>query len=86
MNQKTDLLSQVLDPEKLLALVATHLNVEPVKLQLVPMTTGKHNSSFWVVAPKNRFVLRLAPKGLISFDCGHQSKKLSPRVSYFGIF
>ncbi|MEH2000438.1 hypothetical protein [Nostoc sp.] len=35
MNQKMDLPSQALDLQKLLALIAAHLNVEPVELQLV---------------------------------------------------
>ena len=56
-----DLPPEALDSEKLIALVATHLDVAPVELQLVPIATGKHNSSFWVVARQNRFVLRVAP-------------------------
>jgi hypothetical protein len=38
-----DLLSDALDAEKRVALVATRLDVEPVELQLVPITTGKLN-------------------------------------------
>ncbi|MEH2421346.1 MAG: aminoglycoside phosphotransferase family protein [Nostoc sp.] len=66
-----DLPSQALDIEKLLTLVAIHLNVEPVELELVPIATGKHNSSFWVVAPDKRFVLRVAPRdstGLLFYE------------------
>jgi len=56
-----DLRSEALDAEKLVALVAPRLDVDPVELQLVPIATGKHNSSFWVVAGQNRWVLRVAP-------------------------
>ncbi|MBW4560905.1 MAG: aminoglycoside phosphotransferase family protein [Mojavia pulchra JT2-VF2] len=71
MNQKMDLLSQALNLEKLLALIATHLNVDPAELQLVPIPTGKHNSSFWVFAPQKRYVLRVAPRdstGLLFYE------------------
>jgi aminoglycoside phosphotransferase (APT) family kinase protein len=66
-----DLPCEALDVEKLVALVATHLNVNPVELQLVPIATGKHNSSYWVVAGKNRSVLRVAPPdstGLLFYE------------------
>ena len=56
-----DLLPEALDLEKLMALVATDLKIDPVELQLVPIATGKHNASFWVVAKANRWVLRVAP-------------------------
>ena len=62
-DQKMDLPPQAIDLEKLLALVAVHLNVALPKLQLIPITTGKHNSSFWVVAEQQRWVLRVATSG-----------------------
>jgi fructosamine-3-kinase len=66
-----DLPSEDLNLEKLVALAATHLGVEPVELQLVPIATGKHNSSFWVVAEPDRWVLRVAPPdstGLLFYE------------------
>ncbi|MEH2353104.1 hypothetical protein [Nostoc sp.] len=44
MNQKVDLSSLALILEKILALIATHLNVEPV--QLVLITTGELEEEF----------------------------------------
>lgn len=66
-----DLPSQAFDIEKLLTLVAIHLNVEPVELLAIPIAIGKHNSSFWVVAPDKRFVLPVAPRdstGLLFYE------------------
>ncbi|HEY9657005.1 MAG TPA: aminoglycoside phosphotransferase family protein [Allocoleopsis sp.] len=66
-----DLPPQAIDLEKLLALVAVHLDVALPKLQLIPITTGKHNSSFWVVAEQQRWVLRVAPSdatGLLFYE------------------
>ncbi len=48
-----DLSPEALDLEKLIALVAKSLDVAPFELQLVLITTGKHTSSFWVVAQQN---------------------------------
>jgi aminoglycoside phosphotransferase (APT) family kinase protein len=70
-DQKMDLPSEVLALKKLGALVANYLNVEPVELQLVPIATGKHNASFWVVAEQHRWVLRVAPPdstGLLFYE------------------
>ncbi|WP_298909473.1 hypothetical protein [uncultured Nostoc sp.] len=69
MNQKMDLPLLALNLEKSLALVATHLNVESVELVLI--ATGKHNSSFWLVAPHKHFALQLAPRdsiGLLFYE------------------
>ena len=55
MNQKMDLQVPALNLEKIIALVASDLNVEPVELVLI--ATGKHNSSFWLVAPHKHFAL-----------------------------
>ncbi|GAB4377532.1 MAG: hypothetical protein Kow00121_27180 [Elainellaceae cyanobacterium] len=66
-----DLPPKSLDLEKLMALVATHLNVAPAELQLQPIATGKHNASFWVVAEPQRWVLRVAPPdstGLLFYE------------------
>lgn len=66
-----NLSSQALDRKKLLELVASHLDVDPVTLQLVSIATGKHNASFWVVAESHRWVLRVAPPdstGLLFYE------------------
>jgi len=66
-----DLPPEALDLEKLMALVAKSLDVAPFELQLVPIATGKHNASFWVVARQNRFVWRVAPPdsaGLLFYE------------------
>lgn len=71
MDQKMDLSSKAIDREKLVALVAAHLDVEPAALQLEPISTGKHNASFWVVAGQQRWVLRVAPPdstGLLFYE------------------
>lgn len=70
-NQKMDLASEALDLKKLIALVAKKLDLAPFELQLVPIATGKHNASFWVVAQQNRFILRVAPPdstGLLFYE------------------
>jgi hypothetical protein len=41
---------EAINLKELATLVATHPDVDPVTLQFVPIATGKHNSSFWVVA------------------------------------
>jgi hypothetical protein len=51
MNQRIDLLLQYPHLEKLLALVATHLKVNPVKIELAPIAKV-HNSSFWGIVSK----------------------------------
>ena len=69
--QTMNLASEAIDVAKLIELVATHLDVGWATLQLVPITTGKHNSSFWVVAEQNRWVLRVAPPdstGLLFYE------------------
>lgn len=64
-------MAEALDIEKLITLVAIHLNIDPVELQLAPIATGKHNTSFWVIAGQNRWVLRVAPPdstGLLFYE------------------
>lgn len=66
-----DLVSGSLNLEWLVGWVATRLDLAPASLQLVPIATGKHNSSFWVVTPQNRWVLRVAPPdsaGLLFYE------------------
>jgi aminoglycoside phosphotransferase (APT) family kinase protein len=63
--------SEAIDLSELVRLVAAHLHVDPITLQLVPIATGKHNSSFWVVGGQNRWVLRVAPPdstGLLFYE------------------
>jgi aminoglycoside phosphotransferase (APT) family kinase protein len=70
MDQKMDL-SSVVDAGILVALAAMHLNADPSDLQLVPIATGKHNASFWVMAGQRRWVLRIAPPdstGLLFYE------------------
>jgi aminoglycoside phosphotransferase (APT) family kinase protein len=52
-------MAEAFDHRVLVALVRMHLDAD--KVQLTPIHTGKHNSSFWVDTPNERFVLRLAP-------------------------
>jgi aminoglycoside phosphotransferase (APT) family kinase protein len=70
-HQKMNSPSKALNLEKLAARVAVHLAVDPVGLQLVPIATGKHNTSFWVVVGLQRWVLRVAPPdstGLLFYE------------------
>lgn len=51
--------------------IAVHLEVDPLALQLSPIATGKHNTSFWVTAGQERWVLRVAPSdvtGLLFYE------------------
>ena len=52
-------------PARLAALIAPHLNTAAASLRLIPIRTGKHNSSYWVEGGATRFVLRLAPPDAI---------------------
>ncbi|MBD3882404.1 aminoglycoside phosphotransferase family protein [Phormidium tenue FACHB-886] len=66
-----DLRFAALNTEKPVALIGSHLARELREFQLVPIVTGKHNSSFWVVAGQNRWVLRVAPPdstGLLFYE------------------
>ena len=79
MDQKMDLPPEAIDFEKLLERVATHLDAAPETLQLVPISTGKHNSSFWVIAEPRRWVLRIAPPdstGLLFYE--HRMMRQEP--------
>ena len=47
--------------ETLIELVLAHLDAVPQSLRFAPVSTGKHNTSFWVDSDRGRFVLRIAP-------------------------
>jgi fructosamine-3-kinase len=47
--------------ETLAELVLAHLDAALQSLRFTPVTTGKHNTSFWVDSDRGRFVLRIAP-------------------------
>jgi hypothetical protein len=81
MNQKMDLQVPALILEKILALIATHLKVEPVELVLI--TTDEHNSSFWLVAPHKHFALQLAPRDSIGLLFYERRYALSLHLSSF---
>jgi fructosamine-3-kinase len=66
-----DLWSTAINLEKLTEPIATYLKIDPGSLRFVPIATGKHNSSFWVVAEPHRWVLRIAPPdstGLLFYE------------------
>ena len=47
--------------EALLRVTRRHIPDSPATLRFDPVTTGKHNSSFWVSGDSGRYVLRIAP-------------------------
>jgi len=47
--------------DTLTALVLAHIETDPASVRLTPITTGKHNRSYWVACDAGRFVLRIAP-------------------------
>lgn len=49
------------DEALLRSLTLTLLDATPASLSFRPVTTGKHNASFWVTGNKGKFVLRIAP-------------------------
>ncbi|HEV2121360.1 MAG TPA: aminoglycoside phosphotransferase family protein [Chloroflexota bacterium] len=52
-------------------LVREHVGADERQLHLTPITTGHHNTSYWVDAPQGRYVLRLAPPddtGLLFYE------------------
>jgi len=62
-------MAEAFDPGTLAALARKQLDAE--EAHLTPIHTGKHNSSFWVDTPHERFVLRLAPPddtGLLFYE------------------
>jgi fructosamine-3-kinase len=62
-------MAEAFDHRVLAALVQMQLNT--AEAHLTPIHTGKHNSSFWVDTPHQRFVLRLAPPdhtGLLFYE------------------
>lgn len=81
MDQKMDLPAEAIDFGNQVEWVATHLDVDPATLQLVPISTGKHNSSFWVIAEPDRWVLRVAPPdstGLLFYE--HRMMRQEPSL------
>jgi len=62
-------MAEAFDQRMLAALVRKQLDSD--EAHLMPIRTGKHNSSFWVDTPHGRFVLRLAPPddtGLLFYE------------------
>jgi fructosamine-3-kinase len=49
------------DIDTLTALVLPHIETDPASVRLTPITTGKHNRSYWVACDAADFVLRVAP-------------------------
>ncbi len=49
------------DAETLAELVCAHVGADPASLCFTPVSTGKHNASYWVNDDLNRWVLRIAP-------------------------
>jgi fructosamine-3-kinase len=53
--------------ETLSQLAHPYLDVDPASLHFSPITTGKHNRSYWVDSPEGRYVLQIAPPDNIGF-------------------
>ena len=49
------------DTEILTELVCAHVDADPASLRFTPISTGKHNTSYWVDGDQSRWVLRIAP-------------------------
>jgi fructosamine-3-kinase len=49
------------DSQVLKELVLAHVDASATSLDFTPVTTGKHNRSYWVNSDVGRFVLRIAP-------------------------
>ena len=59
------------DTATLAKLVCAHISADPILLRFTPISTGKHNTSYWVESGRERFVLRLAPPddiGLLFYE------------------
>ena len=54
-------MTEGLDAAALAERVAPSLGASASSLRLSPISTGKHNSSYWVETPERRYVLRVAP-------------------------
>lgn len=54
-------MAESFDATTLAGLVSPHLDVDPASLRFERVTTGKHNTAYWVDSPSGRFVLRIAP-------------------------
>lgn len=58
-------------PDMLTKLVSQHMAVADGSLQFTRVTTGKHNTSYWVESDLGRFILRIAPPddiGLLFYE------------------
>jgi aminoglycoside phosphotransferase (APT) family kinase protein len=58
------------DHNLLRQLVATHLPVDPDRVRLEPIRTGKHNRSYYIYSDQGDAVLRIAPpqEGMIFYE------------------
>ena len=54
-------MSKVLNFATLTQTVLAHLNADPASVNFGPISTGRHNASYWVNSNLGRFVLRIAP-------------------------
>ncbi len=64
-------MAEPFDPARLAQLVRAHVEVAPGSLRFTPVSTGRHNRSFWVDSDQGRFVLRIAPAddvGLLFYE------------------
>ncbi len=64
-------MAEAVEHSALIQQIAFHLDADPAVLRLEPITTGKHNASFWVISESKRWVLRVAPPdstGLLFYE------------------
>ncbi len=64
-------MDELFDPASLAQLVRAHADVDPASLRFTPVSTGRHNRSFWVDSDQGRFVVRIAPAddvGLLYYE------------------
>jgi len=54
-------LSQPFDKETLAELFCALVDVNAASLRFSPVTTGRHNTSYWVATDQAKYVLRIAP-------------------------
>ncbi len=54
-------MTHTLNTEKLITQICTFIKANPASVHLMPVSTGKHNTSYWVKSDVGRFVLRVAP-------------------------
>jgi len=60
-------LPEQFSPQMLDTLILAHLDLDPDSLKFAPVSTGKHNASYWVDCDQGRFVLRIAPPDDVGF-------------------